>query len=338
MTSQIHRVAAMHGETIVIDLADDDVIRGAQIFKLGEDVKHPVKDFTVDEEFVASLFESYEKITAAGFRIPILVEHKTDGRIYGEVLDLYREGERILIDMEMADGIKSEWERGYRRHLSPGLWPERIHPHTGETLKNVLREVSMVSVPHLKNLTPPEMPHYSMHESGFLQAAEPHNEGANMADEKAPAETVESAEEEEDMGAMMAAMLERLDALEARMQEMEPGEEEEPEGEGAEMSEQDRRIADLESKLALSEVSFDFPDASDADRLELAEIKMVSERQYKQIVKHRKASKEVGSVGMAEVSTSVDYAFAKAKARAAGCAAGRETFEYIQKNYPNVLT
>ena len=339
MSNPLAHIAARYGEELA-EFAEDDVVRGVQIFKIGSNVHHPNGDFTVDTAFVRELMESWEALTADGYRPPVLAEHGKagDGRIYGKVLRMYLESGGVAVDLELAAGVKEEWDAGYRGNVSPSIWKEFTHPHTGAELSNVLREVSMVSVPHLKNLK--SVPgHYSLGESGFIESGEPTTATeADMADKDSSVDETEiEMMEDEEPEYDMADIMSRLEAMEARFAEME-GEDEEDEEEMSEMSEQERRIAELETKLAMSEVRDDIPGVKDDEVADIARIKMMSESVYRGIVKARTAidMSERGVVGSA-ASGAVTFAVAKERARAAGIAPGPATIEYIHSNFPSAL-
>ena len=127
------------------------------------------------------MLEAFEAFTADGYLPPILIEHTPDGSTYGVIRALEaREGEGIFGDIEFAKGVKQRVEDGLHRNLSPSHYSTFKHPHTGKTYYNVLREVSLVSVPHLKNLEPLGG-YYTMSESGLVTSTASRKE-SNMAD------------------------------------------------------------------------------------------------------------------------------------------------------------
>lgn len=327
-----------------VNLAEADVIRGLQIFARGEDVKHDNGDFTVDDQFVTELLESYRKITAAGFRVPILVEHQSNGKIYGQVIKLYADDTGVYIDAEFAQGIKDEWERGERGNLSPSVWKERPHPHTGEMLPNLLREVSMVSVPHLKNLKQPQF-HYSLSESGFL-TAEPAKE-PTMANETTPAEPAEEPTENMDGEEYdMADVMKRIEAMEknvtALMEHVMPKDDEPDEsGESKDMAEVKREVAKLKRENAKLRVANELG-LEGQDLLDMAETLVTSPKAYNLAAKQirKNSDKEIGRVGSAARtgnSGPSNFSEAKALAREAGAKPGKPTMLWIKKNHPKHL-
>lgn len=150
--------------TDIRQLGARDTVR-LNIFELGP-VHHDMGDFEVTPTFLDQMQRSFAALCSAGYRPPILIEHNQDGRCYGIVKKLVRNARGGLDAIcELADGFKSMMRRGMFRNVSPSFVEAFQHPHTGEELPNVLRELSLVSIPHLKNLKPPAA-HYTLSE-GF---------------------------------------------------------------------------------------------------------------------------------------------------------------------------
>lgn len=243
----------------LIKMAEADIERGVQLYPWGT-VKHPKGDFTVDEGFAADMLEAFEAFTADGYYPPVLLEHRPDGSTYGVVKSLeVRAGEGIFGDVEFAAGIKARVDRGLHRNVSPSHYTTFKHPHTGKEYAHVLRELSLVSVPHFKNLQPLGE-HYAMSEAGFVTPIT-HDQEATMADEKqapeAPVANEEQDEQKPEEGGDLTALTERVAALEKSMSDMlsmmegKPAEDEPTDN--AEQPTADDRIAALERQLAISE-------------------------------------------------------------------------------------
>jgi|AKVG01.1.fsa_nt_gi hypothetical protein len=327
------------------ELAESDVLEGVQIFKMGTSVVHPNGDFVVDEAFVADLESSWTKLTEDGYRPPVLAEHgrAEDGRIYGKVLRLYSTDDGVFVDLELAAGVKEEWEAGYRENISPSIWKEFTHPHSGEEMRNVLREVSMVSVPHLKNLTQPRM-HYSLHESGFILSEQPtQSQEQNMPEDKE--EMLEDDMELEKLvqkvvDGALDNMMERVEAMETKLAEY-MGEKEDME-EHEDMSETNEfhaRLASLEKENARLRVERDLGLSGEALD-EMAELSLKSPGAYQLAAKHigpKKADlSERGFTGSSATRKSKKQVYAECAER--GIKPGRATLEYIETNYPHLIS
>jgi len=223
-------------------------------------VAHPASDFDVTEGFAKTMLSSFAAMTADGYYPPILEEHAANGGALGLVRALSTDDEGIWGDVELAAGVADEIASGRRPYLSPSFYEMFKHPHTGAELALLLREVSLVSVPHLKNLRPLGA-HYSLSESGWATTTQE----AALADtdntetpETAPTESMEEGEEM-DMAQAVAELMEgytklseRLDNIEQMMQPEESEEEEEIPTENAETTAL-KRVAELERRLAIAD-------------------------------------------------------------------------------------
>lgn len=276
-------------------LAEDDMLTGVQIFAWGE-VAHPNGDFEVTREFAREMLSSFEAMLGLGYYPPVLIEHQPGGGALGLVRRLYTQADGIYADLELADGVLEEVNRGRRPYISPSFYEEFEHPNTGEVLRFALREISFVSVPHLKNLRPLGR-HYALSESGYV--TDPHATGDPMADDKqspeqgqtnlAEGEEMDMASRVEAMEKSLASLMEQLKPMmEYVKQEMMEDEEEEPEdmreSGDKEMADEavatlTRRVADLERQLAEAEVRVQLgEDADDDDVRELAELHQLNPR------------------------------------------------------------
>ena len=301
----------------MMNFSEGDVIRDVEIFKRNVDVYHHKGGFKTDEEFVKKLQKSWTALTADGYRPPLLVEHNRNGGIYGRIIKLNTTADAITIDIETAEGIKKEFEEGFRSNLSPTIYLNYQHPHTGEELEMVLVEVSMVSVPHLKNLVIPPL-YYSMSDTGFVKAE--HTQEKKM---------------DEELKTLLDAMMARIEALE-EAQTAENAEDEEDE-DAAEM-------AELRTRLSVFEMKERVPGVEDAEALELAELRKNAPGLFEKTIKRltesapnqAKIENEIGSLGGVE-SGELSFSEAKALAKKNEIAPGPATLGWIAENHPTAL-
>ena len=300
----------------MMNFSEGDVIRDVEIFKRNVDVYHPKGAFKTDEEFVKKLQKSWTALTADGYRPPLLSEHNRNGGIYGRIIKLNTTADAITIDIETAEGIKKEFEEGFRSNLSPSIYPNYTHPHTGEELEMVLAEVSMVSIPHLKNLVIPLL-YYSMSDTGFVKAE--HTQEKKM---------------DEELKTLLDAMMARIEALE-EAQTAENAEDEEDE-DAAEM-------AELRTRLSVFEMKERVPGVEDAEALELAELRKNAPGLFEKTVirltespNQAKIENEIGSLGGVE-SGELSFSEAKALAKKNEIAPGPATLGWIAENHPTAL-
>lgn len=191
--------------------------RWIHIFAWGP-VKHPEGKFVVDRDFADSMLESFEKLAAHGYRPPVLEEHRANGQARGLIHGLEVRESGIWADVETSAGVAAEIDRGERPHVSPAFFPKFKHPHTGEELTNVLRELSFVSIPHLKNLTPLGLGHYRLGEHGFIHQSLP-EETMTTARQATPG-VVEN-EEHDGEKSMMQKLMDKVEAMENKLGAME---------------------------------------------------------------------------------------------------------------------
>jgi len=260
--------SAYFSQLFPLELGEGDKVP-MHLFAWG-DTKHPKGDFEVTRDFAGKMLESFDKLTADGYRPPVLQEHETDGRVFGVIASLELRDDGIWAIAELARGIKEQIERGERLYISPSFYAKFPHPHTGEVLEVVLREVSLVAVPHMKNLTPLGS-HYALSEWGFIHQPLPTEKSMGKNNETTDPKGVVQNDEHGGEGeekSMMQKLMEKLNAMEQsmdkRMTALEEsmatpkGEEPEDNGEGKEMSERyaklTKRFDALSEKCARMEV------------------------------------------------------------------------------------
>lgn len=310
-----------------------DVVTDVELFKFGP-VKHPAGDFDVDEEFARAMLEAFAAMRLHGYFPPILSEHNADGTILGIVRDLRLDEERgrIVADLELADGIKEDFEAGRRRYLSPSFYDQWKDPHTGEELDFVLREVSVVSVPHLKNIEPPISTHYTMSETGFATM-----EGPRMEEEKKVMEGLGVEEMLAKILEKLEAQAERIDAMEKRMME---DEEKEMMGDKEEMAETaSAELAELKHAYqfvcSVNAVREELPTASREIVEDFARLRLSDPDAYQRLKSLAEQSKAkpsaIGYVG--GTPATISMAQAHEMADQAGIARGVDRINWINKRF-----
>lgn len=265
---------------------DGDILRGVRLFRFGV-TEHPQGDFTVDQRFAAEMVATWQQLADERYFAPLLVEHTADGHAYGFVYDLRVDAEGVVADFKLSPASVAAYEAQELAYVSPSFYPKWTHPHTGEELSHVLREVSFVSVPHLKNIGALH-PAYSLSE-GFVHLTEcpmdKEKELENMEGEEPTEEPAQNADiTPEALMTFMGEINAKLDAvLEAFAGGGEPPEDEEP-------MDNSERVQKLERRLALAEARADvaqaLPHVKGQELLELAELKLDRPALYATTSKH----------------------------------------------------
>lgn len=264
-----------------------------------------------------------------GYYPPVLQEHNSDGCVLGIVKRLFAQDGGLFADLELAAGVLEEVEQGKRRSVSPSFFDEFEDTHSGRTLSNFLREVSWVSVPHLKNLQPPQQ-HYTMSENGLIQR------GIEMEEEQQEL-LVENEEEEQDR---MALIEDRISKIEEWLAEQTMAEEEVNEeiAMSDRVSQLERQLAEATAINRIKSV-YNLDDETTKDLAELALDKPeLFERQAKRLAEAslNRRGREIGTIGEASVG-SISMGEARDRAAKAGCKPGPQTIKWIQQNAPSLL-
>lgn len=77
---------------------------------------------------------------------PVLTEHETDGEIDGEIVDTIETEDGLWVEAEVTDDAYQAWVDRKVRHVSPQIaWNHRAD--TGEIIPAALLETSLVSIP-----------------------------------------------------------------------------------------------------------------------------------------------------------------------------------------------
>jgi len=306
-----------------------DVVRDVELFRFGT-VSHPAGDFEVDQRFAAAMLKAFAAMRSHGYYPPVLAEHNADGTILGIVRDLRLDEDRgrIVADLEFADGIKDDFDAGRRRYFSPSFYDDWQDPHTGEEFHFVLREVSAVSVPHLKNIEPPITTHYTLFENGFAR------EVTTMGEQEEETENAPTLEETVD------AVLTEVAALRDRIAALEGGDGAEDEEAKEDMGEQSAELAALKSAYefvcAVNAVREELPTASREVVEDFARLRLSDPDAYKRLKRlaadrpsgHRA---EIGYVGNTPTPITADRAHAMADE--AGVARGVERIQWMSKRF-----
>lgn len=249
------------------------------------EVRHPEGDITVDREYWRSMKDSFERFTQDRHP-PVLRQHTRDGLGWGVVEELTtaEEGTGLPIENEidkpgiwavvqMSDPLYELWSDGLVTDWSPGIAEEFEDRHTDEKYQNLLRELSFVSLGHQHNTHTPT-PVYTLSDDGFIPT---------MMEDVMPQDTQENQETDQVLSAVqtlaeqVASLRDTLEPLmdelggsemkdddedESEMSDEEPaGAEmsddddtsEVPESVDQQMSDQAKRIRQLEEKLAETE-------------------------------------------------------------------------------------
>lgn len=237
-------------------------------FAVGELVSHPrYGDRRYTERQLNEAIQNFRKLKAKGYATTLLREHgREDSYVYGEVHDL-----RIAPDGYFQGAVefyriedREAYNAGILREFSPGFAHEWIDPHTGETLNNVLIELSFTSRAYQRNLRPPQMinPGIVLSDAPQSLADTPSGRAAITGDPEMEDEQVEVEEVEEesafDMAAAFSALSEKLDALAAMLKPEEMADEEPAEEMSDDASEIERLSAEnakLRNDLCRMELS-----------------------------------------------------------------------------------
>jgi hypothetical protein len=340
--AQVRRMESSEGvyDFGPINMSEDDVIE-REIFKWGP-VEHPAGDFMVDADFARAMVASFEVMAKSGYFPPVLFEHSSAGTIKGLVRGLRVTEDGINALLELAEGVKAMADRGELHYLSPSFYPEFKSPHGGRPLKFALREVSFVSVPHLKNLRV-ESAHYQLMEAKIMP------------------EEMDIVAVKEAIDAAVAAMDARVAALEAAVAELaKPSEEEVVEEEVVENPEHyddkkekamSERVAKLEAdnrrllrQLAEREIMTELGDVEESIMRNLVELREASPKLFTTAMGMMKANKpaavdlsERGVVGQTPVGP-VTYDRAVEMGEAKGIKRGTLAMvEYLASNHPSVM-
>lgn len=320
-----------------INLAEGDMIE-REIFKWGP-VEHPAGDFVVDADFARQMMASFEVMAQSGYFPPVLFEHTPAGTIKGLVRGLRVTDDGINALMELADGVKSMVERGELHYLSPSFYADFKSPHGGKPLKFALREVSFVSVPHLKNLRVDSV-HYALQEARIM-------------------EEMDMVTVKEAVDAALAAMEARVVALEAAIAELvKPSEEEvveeeiveNPEHYGDKEKEMSERLAKVEREnrlllrqLAEREIQTELGNVDHSTMKNLVELREANGRLFRTVVDTMKSAKpatdlsERGVVGQTPVGP-VGYDRAVEMGESKGIKRGSlDMVTYLAKNHPHLM-
>lgn len=323
-----------------INLSEDDMIE-RQIFRWGS-VEHPAGDFVVDDAFVRHMMASFETMAQAGYFPPVLFEHESAGTIKGLVRGLRVTEDGLNAMLELASGVKAAADRGELHYLSPSFYAEFKSPHGGAPLKFALREVSFVSVPHLKNLRV-DSAHYALKEAKIM-------------------EEMDVMQVKEAIDAALAAMEARVVALEAAVASMASPEEveevveevaeevESGEGYDKKETEMSERLAKVEREnrlllrqLAEREIQTELGEVDIATMKNLVELREANGRLFRTVVDTMKSARpsvdlsERGVVGQTPVGP-INYDRAVEMGEAKGLKRGSiDMVTYLAKYHPHLM-
>jgi hypothetical protein len=207
------------------------------IYQVGSSVRFPrrtpdgmaVKRVDITPDFVASMLDSFARLTAAGDRVTVLKEHDIDGEHYGTVHELRVKDGWMQARLSFVPSLWAAYDDERVVEFSPAFAEVLSDPHTGEQFRNVLLEVTVTAMALQHTLRPPQQTNpgsalAALVASGALiiGAAEmPEDE--EKEEEVAPAEEEETPEEApaEEEDEEKAALIARVADLEARLSAME---------------------------------------------------------------------------------------------------------------------
>ena len=102
--------------------------------------------------YLRHLKAQFDLLTIRGYKIPVLVEHKRNGERQGDVLEVQiinRNNQIVLVAALAINDLNSKIENGIIKYVSVGIGDVSLD--TGDVLKSVINEVSIVAAPHRKN-------------------------------------------------------------------------------------------------------------------------------------------------------------------------------------------
>lgn len=302
-------------------------------FKVGDLVAHPrygKQRYT--EPQLREAIENFRVLKARGYATTLLREHGTqDSYIYGEIIDL-RIDEHAYFQCLTRFTRKAErdaYNEGILREFSPGFASQWLDPHTGETLNNVLIELSFTSRAYQRNLRPPQATNPGV---VLSDAATPlhliNNSENNMIEEEKEDQLMDEPEADEEkeefnQEAAYSAISGQLEAMSAMLEEMrafmmpEEPEAAEMADDVTEVAQLSARLADVESENARLKIQARGISGDDVDhlvklsaKLEADEFEAVVERYSQNIT----VQAEIGAQGAGVVDTgdAVDAIIAEA--------------------------
>jgi hypothetical protein len=308
-------------------------------FKIGSDV-HTSDDeaVSITEDFARVLLKNFNALQAKGYRVPLLRSHgRRDDYIYGDVHA-----------MRVADGYvqcgvtftredeKQAFNEGIMREYSPGFDEDWLDPHTGERMGPVLLELSFTGLAYQRNLRAPQEAN-PVQMSRFL-----HTIGDTMSRKKLAEESVEEVTAVEEMSEPtlgdIAAMLAQVLEVLAPKEMMEVPEEEMMADVDEEKKEMSARIRQLEERAVRAELSALGIKAEDEIK-HLVQLSRQSPELYRATAKRlsRPAQAEIGVMGVAETSVSLDAATVARAAKAAGQTGPGRLALFLSSNHPSFV-
>lgn len=207
-------------------------IKGLHILPWGV-IDHPNGPIEVTAQMADELIAAFAHFSAQGYYPPVLMEHKLDGDTYGLIESVYTGDEGVFVDMQVTVEAAERYEKGELVHRSPAILRSFSDPMTGEEFGHVLREVSWVAVPHLKNLSLEGTPYQLGEDTESLEllitthhqtmetvmAKEGYEEDDDMKGDDYDMTDVMSTVEA--LAGQVSSMTERFDAIEERLGEIE---------------------------------------------------------------------------------------------------------------------
>lgn len=312
------------------------VTKHVQMFKYGT-VEHPQGDFEVTPEFARKLGEAVKFYAKRKYFSPILKQHEENGFVYGRVIRITSNEEGVYADVEVPEMIAEAIDEGYIDSWSPSFYENWKDPHTDEVFPVALRELSFVSVRHLKNL-PGQSPYYSLSDADWKSLAELQGE-LNMEELMVMLEAFGAALEE--LKADVQLIKEGLTPDEEPEQEEESSNEPDPQAEMSEKIEMlEKQLAEYQDKELEESIKKEL--SEEVEESTLVVLKSLSEDARKTMIttintasQKAPAKRELGEVGTpgtpAPEAKATTLRSLCEQAKAEGIGRGGELINYLHK-------
>ena len=290
-------------------------------------VKHPQGDFTVDRDFFKELKDSHDRLSSEGYYAPILKQHTEDGYSRGRVSDVYENEEGIGVKVLAPEVIIKMIKDGLIDYWSPSFFTDRQDPHSDHIFKKVLRELSFVSIPHLKNVGS-QSPYYALTEQSLTHSLSEYfdTEAVNNMDNT-------------EMEEMFNKIFEILDRLEAKLT---PEDEPEESPEDVEMAEEVVALRETVKTLTKNAVEAEIKtELGEVDESVKTVLHSLSETDRVVMITSLKSvtkSTEVGSPGVAAAPPASELFSLCESAKKSGIKRGPALLKHLQANGQDIAS
>jgi hypothetical protein len=320
-------------------------------FKVGSLVSHPVYGDTVyDEAKLRQAVANFKILSDRGYSHTVLREHGSeDSYIYGDIADLRINDGYLQALVEFTrDEERDAYNDGLIREWSPGFAHQWLDPHTGETLENVLLEISFCARAYQRNLRDTRDINEGVKLNGPLHYAfggQYYTGGFRMEDKEKLAdekESVEMAEESVDYAKATYEMVKEMVALMQPKEDMSDDEEKEEmsdDEEKSEMAALSAKVSELINDNRRLSLLSSGHDADSAERLVVLSAKL-SDVEFKELVKFsapksNNIQPEVGVAGGVSVADQSSVSSIVKFAAQQGVTFGHGLTQWAVKNHPS---